>query len=100
MFKSPLVLPVTLILAGALAFMATTGVLPPDVMRLWPIIFVILGLVGLISLSAEELGLEDEAPARPMAKKAKKEEKKAESKPVAKATKKAAAKKKTTKRTR
>lgn len=86
MFKSPLVLPVTLIFAGALAFMATTGILPPDVMRLWPIIFVILGLVGLVSLSSEELGY-TEVP----------KTKKAASKPAAKAAapakKKSAAKK-------
>ncbi|MCD8484402.1 DUF5668 domain-containing protein [Candidatus Woesebacteria bacterium] len=55
MFRSPLVLPLTLIFAGVLAFMATTGVLPPTVLRFWPIVFVILGLVGLVSLSSEEL---------------------------------------------
>ncbi len=55
MFKSPLVLPLTLIFAGVLAFMATTGILPPTVLRFWPIVFVILGLVGLVSLSTEEL---------------------------------------------
>lgn len=55
MFKSPLVLPLTLIFAGVLAFMATTGILPPQVLRFWPIIFVILGLVGLVSLSSDEL---------------------------------------------
>jgi hypothetical protein len=53
--KSPLILPLTLIVAGVLAFMATTGILPPTVFRLWPVIFVILGIVGLISLSSEEL---------------------------------------------
>lgn len=53
--KSPLILPMTLIVAGVLAFMATTGILPPTVFRLWPVIFVILGIVGLISLSSEEL---------------------------------------------
>ncbi len=55
MFKSPLVLPLTLIFAGVLAFMATTGVLPATVLRFWPIVFVILGLIGLVSLSSEEL---------------------------------------------
>lgn len=55
MFKSPLVLPLTLIFAGVLAFMATTGILPPTVLRFWPIVFVILGLVGLVSLSTEEI---------------------------------------------
>lgn len=55
MFKSPLVLPLTLIFAGVLAFMATTGVLPAEVLRFWPIIFVVLGLVGLVSLSDEEI---------------------------------------------
>jgi hypothetical protein len=55
MFKSPLVLPLTLIFAGVLAFMATTGVLPATVLRFWPIVFVILGLVGLVSLSTDEI---------------------------------------------
>lgn len=55
MFKSPLVLPLTLIFAGVLAFMATTGVLPATVLRFWPIVFVVLGLIGLVSLSSEEL---------------------------------------------
>lgn len=55
MFKSPLVLPLTLIFAGVLAFMATTGVLPATVLRFWPIVFVVLGLVGLVSLSTDEL---------------------------------------------
>ncbi len=55
MFKSPLVLPLTLIFAGVLAFMATTGILPPTVLRFWPIVFVVLGLVGLVSLSTDEL---------------------------------------------
>lgn len=55
MFKSPLVLPLTLIFAGVLAFMATTGVLPAEMLRFWPILFVILGLVGLVSLSSDEL---------------------------------------------
>lgn len=55
MFRSPLVLPLTLIFAGVLAFMATTGILPATVLRFWPIVFVVLGLVGLVSLSSEEL---------------------------------------------
>lgn len=55
MFKSPLVLPLTLIFAGVLAFMATTGVLPATVLRFWPIVFVVLGLVGLVSLSTDEI---------------------------------------------
>lgn len=53
--NSPLILPVTLIIAGVLAFMATTGILPPVLFRLWPVLFVILGIVGLLSLSSEEL---------------------------------------------
>lgn len=55
MFKSPLVLPLTLIFAGVLAFMATTGLLPAELLRFWPIVFVILGLIGLVSLSSEEI---------------------------------------------
>jgi hypothetical protein len=53
--NSPLILPVTLIIAGVLAFMATTGILPPVMFRLWPVLFVVLGIVGLLSLSSEEL---------------------------------------------
>jgi hypothetical protein len=64
MFKSPLVLPLTLIFAGVLAFMATTGVLPAEMLRFWPILFVILGLVGLVSLSGDELSGQAKA-ARP-----------------------------------
>lgn len=55
MFKSPLVLPLTLIFAGVLAFMATTGILPATMLRFWPIIFVVLGLIGLASLSTDEI---------------------------------------------
>lgn len=55
MFKSPLVLPLTLIFAGVLAFMATTGILPAELLRFWPVVFVALGLVGLVSLSSDEL---------------------------------------------
>lgn len=62
MFRSPLVLPLTLIFAGVLAFMATTGILPATVLRFWPIVFVILGLVGLVSLSSEELAGKTTAP--------------------------------------
>lgn len=65
MFKSPLVLPLTLIFAGVLAFMATTDLLPPQVLSFWPIIFVVLGLIGLVSLSTEEiLGNESKPAAR------------------------------------
>lgn len=53
--QSPLMLPVTLITAGVLAFMATTGILPPSLFRLWPVIFVILGVVGLLSISSEDM---------------------------------------------
>jgi hypothetical protein len=67
MFKSPLVLPLTLIFAGVLAFMATTGVLPATVLRFWPIVFVILGLVGLVSLSSDEL-MNEIPEAKPAAK--------------------------------
>lgn len=79
--KSPLILPMTLIVAGVLAFMATTGILPPTVFRLWPVIFVILGIVGLISLSSEELMSEGKkkTASKPAAKPAAKA-----SKPVAK----------------
>jgi hypothetical protein len=73
MFKSPLVLPLTLIFAGVLAFMVTTGILPAQVMRLWPILFVILGLIGLVSLSNEEIfcdtSLEEKKPVSKAAKK-------------------------------
>ncbi len=67
MFKSPLVLPLTLIFAGVLAFMATTGILPATVLRFWPIVFVILGLVGLVSLSSDEL-MNEEVSAAPAKK--------------------------------
>lgn len=70
MFRSPLVLPLTLIFAGVLAFMATTGVLPAAVLRFWPIVFVILGLVGLVSLSSEELAGETTSAPKAKAKKA------------------------------
>lgn len=77
MFSSPLVLPLTLIFAGVLAFMATTGILPPVVMRFWPVIFVILGLVGLVSLSSDDLMAEPKKPAaKPAAKTTKKATKK------------------------
>jgi hypothetical protein len=73
MFKSPLVLPLTLIFAGVLAFMVTTGILPAQVMRLWPILFVILGLIGLVSLSNEEIfcdtSMEEKKPAPKAVKK-------------------------------
>jgi hypothetical protein len=96
--KSPLILPMTLIVAGVLAFMATTGILPPTVFRLWPVIFVILGIVGLISLSSEELMSEGKkkTTSKPAAKPAAKA-----SKPVAKkaASAKKAAPKKAAKKT-
>lgn len=92
MFKSPLVLPLTLIFAGVLAFMATTGVLPASVLRFWPIVFVVLGLVGLVSLSTDEI-----MPTKPT-KTASKPAAKAPMKKSAPAKKAApAAKKKTTK---
>lgn len=68
MFKSPLVLPLTLIFAGVLAFMATTGLLPAQVLSFWPIIFVVLGLVGLVSLSTEEIMGDDTKTARKVSK--------------------------------
>lgn len=89
MFKSPLVLPLTLIFAGVLAFMATTGILPADLLRFWPVVFVALGLVGLVSLSSDELmsdlsGNKPRSASKPAAKKA--------SKPVAKSAKRPAKK--------
>lgn len=75
MFKSPLILPLTLIFAGVLAFMATTGVLPATVLRFWPIVFVVLGLIGLVSLSSDEL-MTEMPGAKPAAKPAKKVAKK------------------------
>jgi hypothetical protein len=91
--NSPLILPVTLIVAGVLAFMATTGILPPALFRLWPVLFVVLGIVGLLSLSNEELETKSEkkpAPKKPVTKAA-------AAKPATKKTpaKKAAVKKKT-----
>lgn len=78
MFKSPLVLPLTLIFAGVLAFMATTGILPATVLRFWPVIFVILGLIGLVSLSTEEItGTSEKKSAKSAAKSTKKSAKKA-----------------------
>lgn len=74
MFKSPLVLPLTLIFAGVLAFMATTGILPAELLRFWPVVFVALGLVGLVSLSSDELmsdlssGKSKKSAAKPAAK--------------------------------
>jgi hypothetical protein len=89
MFKSPLVLPLTLIFAGVLAFMATTGILPAELLRFWPVVFVALGLVGLVSLSSDELmnditGSKAKKSAKPAAKSA--------SKPAAKSVKKTAKK--------
>lgn len=74
--KSPLILPVTLTIAAVLAFMATTGILPPTMFRLWPVLFVILGVVGLLSLSSEEL----EQPTKKATKKAAPKKTKASSK--------------------
>lgn len=71
MFKSPLILPLTLIFAGVLAFMATTGVLPATVLRFWPIVFVVLGLIGLVSLSSEELMMGESKPSKSAAAPAK-----------------------------
>lgn len=85
--NSPLVLPVTLIIAGVLAFMATTGLLPPALFRLWPVLFVILGIVGLLSLTSEELDTPSSKPAKKAAK-----SKPAAKKTAASATKKVAAK--------
>jgi len=71
--NSPLILPVTLIIAGVLAFMATTGILPPVLFRLWPVLFVVLGIVGLLSLSSEELENEPKKAAPKKSAPAKKE---------------------------
>jgi biopolymer transport protein ExbB/TolQ len=74
--NSPLVLPIVLVIAGVLAFMATTGILPATLFRMWPILFVILGIVGLLSLSSEEL----ESQPKKSAKKTKSAAKKTTSK--------------------
>lgn len=93
--KSPLILPMTLIVAGVLAFMATTGILPPTVFRLWPVIFVILGIVGLISLSSEELMTDGKTKksSKPTAKAAAKPAPAKKAAPVKKSAPKKAAKK-------
>ncbi len=87
MFKSPLVLPLTLIFAGALALMAILGIIPAEFLRLWPIIFVVLGFVGLVSLSSEELaadlGTSKKAKAKPAVKAVKAPAKKVAAKKVA-----------------
>lgn len=94
--NSPLILPVTLAIAGVLAFMATTGLLPATLFRLWPIVFVILGIVGLLSLSSEELEMSDSKPAKKKSS-AKKTTASAKKTAPAKKVSKAAAKTKATK---
>lgn len=92
MFKSPLVLPLTLIFAGVLAFMATTGILPADLLRFWPVVFVVLGLVGLVSLSSDEL-MNDLSGSSAKKKTVKKTVAKPAAKPAKKTAKKSASKK-------
>ena len=50
-YSNPIFLPLTLIFVGVLALMVKTGVLPADIVNLWPVIPVLIGLIGLSNLA-------------------------------------------------
>lgn len=64
--------PAALIVLGIVLLTANMGFMPREFWNLWPLLFIIVGLGGLLTSDREEWLYEKKTPARPKAASAKK----------------------------
>lgn len=70
-YNSKLFWPLTLIFVGTIVMMVNIGVLPMVLWKFWPILLVVIGLVGL-SGSCENCGVKKTSSSKSVSKKKKK----------------------------